>query len=112
MATEPLAGLPPLEDPGARRAFGAGRGLDGVDLRLERGEIYALLGPNGAGKTSLVRAIYGRVRLDSGEVTMAGRDPRVSARPARGSGSCRRSWRSTPTSLRARTSRSSDDSRG
>ena len=40
MATTPPAGLPPLEVRGARRAFGAGRGLDGVDLRLERGEIY------------------------------------------------------------------------
>jgi ABC-2 type transport system ATP-binding protein len=48
--------------------------LDGVDLSLHRGEIYALLGPNGAGKTSLVRAICGRVRLDSGSVRLAGLD--------------------------------------
>ena len=75
MATMPLAGLPPLEVHGARRAFGAGRGLDGVDLRLARGEIYGLLGPNGAGKTSLVRAICGRLRLDAGSVSLLGRDP-------------------------------------
>ena len=76
MATPMPASLPPLEVRGARRAFGAGRGLDGVDLRLERGEIYGLLGPNGAGKTSLVRAICGRLRLDAGSVSLLGRDPR------------------------------------
>ena len=74
MATPPPAGLPPLEVRGARRAFGADRGLDGVDLRLERGEIYGLLGPNGAGKTSLVRALCGRLRLDAGSVRVFGRD--------------------------------------
>ena len=72
---ETPAGSAPLEVRGARRAFGAGRGLDGVDLRLERGEIYGLLGPNGAGKTSLVRAICGRLRLDGGSVSLLGRDP-------------------------------------
>ena len=74
MATPPPAGVPPLEVRGARRAFGADRGLDGVDLRLERGEIYGLLGPNGAGKTSLVRALCGRLRLDAGSVRVFGRD--------------------------------------
>ncbi len=76
MSTPTPPGAPPLEVRGARRAFGAGRGLDGVDLRLERGQIYGLLGPNGAGKTSLVRAICGRLRLDSGSVSLLGRDPR------------------------------------
>jgi ABC-2 type transport system ATP-binding protein len=75
MATPTPAGAPPLEVRGARRSFAAGRGLDGVDLRLERGLIYGLLGPNGAGKTSLVRAICGRLRLEAGSVRLSGRDP-------------------------------------
>jgi ABC-2 type transport system ATP-binding protein len=60
---------------GARRAFGARAALSGVSLALRPGEIYALLGRNGAGKTTLVRAVCGRVRLDAGEVRLAGRDP-------------------------------------
>jgi ABC-2 type transport system ATP-binding protein len=63
---------PILEIRAARRSFGATRALDGVDLDLRRGEWLALLGPTGAGKTTLIRAIAGRVRLDSGEVTILG----------------------------------------
>jgi ABC-2 type transport system ATP-binding protein len=70
------AGEVVLEVIGARRLFAGGRGLDGAELRLRGGEIYALLGPNGAGKTSLVRAICGRLRLDAGEVRLLGGDPR------------------------------------
>ncbi len=70
------AGEVVLEVLGARRLFAGGRGLDGADLRLLGGEIYALLGPNGAGKTSLVRAVCGRLRLEAGEVRLLGGDPR------------------------------------
>jgi len=66
---------PRLVVSGARRAFGARTALDGVDLVLAPGEIYALLGRNGAGKTTLVRAISGRVRLDEGRIALDGRDP-------------------------------------
>ncbi|MFO1014927.1 MAG: ABC transporter ATP-binding protein [Caulobacteraceae bacterium] len=56
-------------------AFGARRVLQGVDLTISAGEIYALLGPNGAGKSTLVRAICGRMKADEGEVLVAGEDP-------------------------------------
>lgn len=59
----------------ARRMLAGRAVLDGVDLDLEAGQLIALLGPNGAGKTSLVRAICGRLRLDSGSVRVAGADP-------------------------------------
>jgi ABC-2 type transport system ATP-binding protein len=52
--------------------FGAVTALDGVDLRVPRGTIYALLGPNGAGKTTLIRSLVGLVRPDRGEVRVLG----------------------------------------
>jgi ABC-2 type transport system ATP-binding protein len=56
----------------AVKTFGPNKALDDVTLELQKGEWLALLGPNGAGKTTLVRAIAGRVRLDSGVVTLPG----------------------------------------
>ena len=56
----------------ARKSFGAVKALDGASLDLRKGELLALLGPNGAGKTTLIRAIAGRVRLDSGEINLLG----------------------------------------
>jgi ABC-2 type transport system ATP-binding protein len=52
----------------ARKSFGRVAALSGASFELRRGELLALLGPNGAGKTTLIRAIAGRVRLDSGEI--------------------------------------------
>jgi ABC-type multidrug transport system ATPase subunit len=46
-----------------------------VDLRVERGAIFALLGRNGSGKTTLLRTILGLYRRDAGEVRVFGRDP-------------------------------------
>ncbi|MDH3253919.1 MAG: ABC transporter ATP-binding protein [Acidobacteriota bacterium] len=57
----------------AHKRFGDTLALDGAELQLGAGEWLALLGPNGAGKTTLVRAVAGRVRLDSGRMTLLGR---------------------------------------
>jgi len=54
----------------ARKQFGQVSALDGATFDLRQGELLALLGPNGAGKTTLIRAIAGRVRLDSGEIRL------------------------------------------
>jgi ABC-type multidrug transport system ATPase subunit len=48
------------------------RAVDGLDLRIARGEIYGLLGPNGAGKTTTLRLLAGLMRPTAGEVWLAG----------------------------------------
>jgi branched-chain amino acid transport system ATP-binding protein len=65
-----------LEATAIKVHFEAVRAVDGVDLRLERGEILGLIGPNGAGKTTLVNALSGfqkpttgRIRLGEADVT-------------------------------------------
>src|SRR5690349_21375807 len=61
---------PVLTVSNAVKMFGANKALDNVTLELHKGEWLGLLGPNGAGKTTLVRAVAGRVRMDSGAVTL------------------------------------------
>lgn len=53
---------------GLSKAFGARRILDGIDLRVRRGEFLALLGASGSGKTTLLRILAGLERPDSGTV--------------------------------------------
>ncbi len=48
--------------------------LEGVDCRLDAGELLAVVGPNGGGKTTLLRAILGTAPRTRGSVTVAGRD--------------------------------------
>jgi daunorubicin resistance ABC transporter ATP-binding subunit len=61
---------------GIRKAFGATRVLDGVDLAVEAGTVLALLGPNGAGKSTLVRILATLVRPDAGTAIVNGHDLR------------------------------------
>jgi ABC-2 type transport system ATP-binding protein len=57
------------------KSYGGRRAVDGVDLDVRRGEVFALLGPNGAGKTTTVEILEGYRRRDSGEVLVLGHDP-------------------------------------
>jgi ABC-2 type transport system ATP-binding protein len=59
---------------GVRKTFGETAVLDGVDLTVAEGTIFALLGPNGAGKTTMVRILSTLIPADSGEVEVAGHD--------------------------------------
>ncbi len=49
--------------------------VDGIDLDVEHGEVFALLGPNGAGKTTTVEILEGYRPRSAGEVTVLGEDP-------------------------------------
>src|SRR6267143_915562 len=57
---------------GVSKSFGSFKALNGVDLRVRKGEIYGLLGPNGAGKTTLIRLICGLLAAQAGTVTVLG----------------------------------------
>jgi ABC-2 type transport system ATP-binding protein len=57
--------------------------LDGVDLEIRKGEIFALLGPNGAGKTTIISIVCGLVNATSGTVLADGHDIRKDFRAAR-----------------------------
>lgn len=56
--------------------YGKRRGLDGLDMTVERGEIYGFLGPNGAGKTTTIRLLLDVIRPTSGNAQVLGLDPR------------------------------------
>src|SRR5262249_57759920 len=59
---------------GVQKSFGETVVLDGVDLTVAEGTIFALLGPNGAGKTTMVRILSTLIPADSGDVQVAGND--------------------------------------
>jgi len=51
-----------------------GKVLDSIDLAVGRGELVSLLGPSGCGKSTLLRMIAGFIRVDEGQISIAGRD--------------------------------------
>jgi ABC-2 type transport system ATP-binding protein len=59
---------------GLRKSFGDKVVLDGIDLRVAEGTIFALLGPNGAGKTTMVQILSTLMGADAGELRVAGHD--------------------------------------
>ncbi len=59
------------------------RVLDGLDLKVRRGEIFALLGPNGVGKTTLLKVLATLLRPDAGSVRVSGFDVMTEGRRVR-----------------------------
>ncbi|WP_171245045.1 ABC transporter ATP-binding protein [Knoellia koreensis] len=67
----------PIRVTGLRKTYGARAAVDGLDLVIEPGEVFALLGPNGAGKTTTVEVLEGFRERDAGEVSVLGEDPQT-----------------------------------
>jgi ABC-2 type transport system ATP-binding protein len=65
---------PAIRATGLRKSYGDILALDGVDLEVAEGTIFALLGPNGAGKTTAVQILSSLISPDGGEVRVAGHD--------------------------------------
>ena len=64
-----------IEVKGLVKRYGAKTAVDGIDLSVESGEIFALLGPNGAGKTTTVEILEGYRIATAGEVKVLGFNP-------------------------------------
>src|SRR4051794_30728468 len=63
-----------IEAVGVTKRFGQVQALDGIDLAVPAGTVYALLGPNGAGKSTTIRVLTTLLRPDAGRATVAGLD--------------------------------------
>src|SRR5712672_2187314 len=68
---------------GLRKAYGDKTVLDGVDLEVAQGSIFALLGPNGAGKTTTVNVLTTLIKADGGTALVAGHDVATQAKAVR-----------------------------
>ena len=72
---------PAIAVTGLRRSYGSTVVLDGIDLLVPEGTVFALLGPNGAGKTTTVHILSTLIRADAGEARVHGHD--VAREPGR-----------------------------
>jgi len=69
-----------IEVRGLVKRYGDTIAVDGVDLEIREGEVFALLGPNGAGKTTTVEILEGYRSRDAGEARVLGHDPAEGSR--------------------------------
>ena len=72
--TTTVATRPAIAVAGLRKSFGDKVVLDGIDLTVAEGTIFALLGPNGAGKTTMIHILSTLIGADAGEIRVAGHD--------------------------------------
>lgn len=68
---------------GLRKAYGALKVTDDLDLEVREGELHAVIGPNGAGKSTLIAQLSGQVAPDAGSVRFDGAEMTGTAMPAR-----------------------------
>ena len=64
--------IPTLEIENLSVHYGNFQALNNINLKLSPGTITGLIGPNGAGKTSLIKAICGRIDIDTGKIAIQG----------------------------------------
>src|SRR5262249_46371061 len=81
--TTTSAARPAITVTGLQKSFGDKVVLDGIDLVVQEGTIFALLGPNGAGKTTTVHILSTLIPADGGEVQVAGHDVAAEANSVR-----------------------------
>ncbi|GGU83109.1 daunorubicin resistance protein DrrA family ABC transporter ATP-binding protein [Streptomyces litmocidini] len=82
----PTDGRPPaaaISATGLRKSYGDKTVLDGIDLHVPAGSIFALLGPNGAGKTTAVKILSTLITADGGQVRVGGHDLTAEAQAVR-----------------------------
>jgi ABC-2 type transport system ATP-binding protein len=72
-----------IEITGLKKSYGDVVAVDGVDIAIETGEVFALLGPNGAGKTTTVEILEGHRSADDGRISVLGFDPATGGRAYR-----------------------------
>ena len=72
MTTEPAISIHSLT-----KSYGRVQALRGVDLEVNRGEVFGFLGPNGAGKTTTIRCLLDLIRPDGGTTRVLGLDPQA-----------------------------------
>ncbi len=70
---------PVIQVRGLVKRYGRFQALHGIDLEVERGEVFGFIGPNGAGKTTLIRTTLDLIRPSAGEVLVFGLDSRRDA---------------------------------
>lgn len=68
-----------LEMKNISKSFGATKALQGIDFKLEHGEIHALLGENGAGKSTLIKVLGGIHQPDTGSIEIEGKPVKISS---------------------------------
>ncbi len=64
-----------VEITGLRKTYGDKHAVDGLDLSIKKGEVFAILGPNGAGKSTTVEILEGYRKRNGGDVSVLGVDP-------------------------------------
>jgi ABC-2 type transport system ATP-binding protein len=74
MNAAPVAAAPAIRARGLRKSYGEQVVLDGIDLEVPSGTVFALLGPNGAGKTTAIHILTTLIPADAGDVQVAGFD--------------------------------------
>jgi beta-exotoxin I transport system ATP-binding protein len=78
-----VADAPAIETHGLSKTFGRVHALVGLDLRVERGEVFGYLGPNGAGKSTSIRLLLGLIHATAGRASLLGLDVRRSVEALR-----------------------------
>jgi ABC-2 type transport system ATP-binding protein len=72
-----------IETHGLTKLYGRTRAVDGLDIRVERGQVYGFLGPNGSGKTTTIGMLLGIITPTSGSFQLLGAESRAERETAR-----------------------------